>query len=379
MNTPSSSLCREEGDPCAVSGVYSANDSSTYEYVGSYFNISYVDGSGATGDYVTDSFTIGGTTLTDLQFGIGYDSTAAQSILGIGYPINEVQVNRAGLKPYDNLPAKMVAEGAIRSNAFSLYLNSLHASSGTILFGGVDTEHFTGELKTLPIQATSDVHSEFLVTLTSVSLGSTVLADDMALAVLLDSGSSLTYLPDDMVDQIYNMVGAVYQEQEQVAFVDCRLAEVTANMTFTFSNPNIVVPISELVLDMLQITGRRPTFSNGVDACLFGIAPAAGGTHVLGDTFMRSAYIVYDLDNNQISLAQTRFNATSSNVLEIGTGKNAVPSAVGVASPVAATDGISSSGGSSGSGSAGTALSPVLGASVAGIVSVLAGAALCVL
>jgi hypothetical protein len=60
----------------------------------------------------------------------------------------------------------------------------------------------------------------------------------------------------------------------------------------------------------------------------------------LGDTFLRSAYVVYDLANNEISLAQTNFNATGTNVVEIGTGTGSVPDATTVANPVAATAGI---------------------------------------
>ncbi|CRK36333.1 hypothetical protein BN1708_019988, partial [Verticillium longisporum] len=74
VNTANSQLCQEVPNPCALSGMYAANQSSSYNYLGSYFNISYVDGSGATGDYVTDDFNIGGTVLTDFQFGIGYES-----------------------------------------------------------------------------------------------------------------------------------------------------------------------------------------------------------------------------------------------------------------------------------------------------------------
>ncbi|KAF6843830.1 eukaryotic aspartyl protease [Colletotrichum musicola] len=339
VNTPSSSLCQGQNAPCAVSGTYRANSSSTYNYVGSWFNISYVDGSGAQGDYATDTFSIGKSTLTDFQFGIGYQSTSAQGILGVGYRVNEVQVGRAGLEPYDNLPAKMVAQGLIQSNAYSLYLNDLDASTGSILFGGVDMDHFEGQLKTIPIQKESNTYSEFLITLTKVTLGSKTLNENMALAVLLDSGSSLTYLPDDMVTTIFSMVGAVYQQDEGVAFIPCSAAN-SGNMTFTFSDPVITVPMNELVLDLVAITGKRIAFSNGVEACLFGIAPAGDGTNVLGDTFLRSAYVVYDLDNNEISMAQTRYNATSSNVMEIGKGSGSVPSAVAVANPVAATAGL---------------------------------------
>jgi hypothetical protein len=55
---------------------------------------------------------------------------------------------------------------------------------------------------------------------------------------------------------------------------------------------------------------------------------------VLGDTFLRSAYVVYDLENNEISIAQTNFNATTENIQEIQKGADGVPNATGVANAV---------------------------------------------
>lgn len=46
--------------------------------------------------------------------------------------------------------------------------------------------------------------------------------------------------------------------------------------------------------------------------------------------------MVYDLDNEEISLANTQYNATESNILEIGTGAKSVPDATGVVSAVTA-------------------------------------------
>ncbi|KAK3692063.1 aspartic peptidase domain-containing protein [Podospora appendiculata] len=370
VNTPGSQLCLEQSDPCKFAGTYSANSSSTYEYVGSWFNISYVDGSGASGDYVSDTVTFGDQRLSRLQFGVGYSSTNSQGILGIGYPVNEVQVGRAGLSPYNNLPAQMVVDGLINSNAYSLWLNDLDASTGSILFGGVDTEKFTGALQTLPIQTGSGIFAEFLITLTSIALGTQTIGSNLALAVLLDTGSSLTYLPDAIVKTIYDNVGAQYDSTQGAAYVPCSLANNKTTMTFTFTSPAISVEMNELVLDLITSSGKRPTFQNGVTACLFGIAPAGSGTNVLGDTFLRSAYVVYDIDNNQISLAQTKFNSTASRVLEIGSGKNAVPGATAVVNAVAATAGIAGGGASVASGlgsssGAGVILAPVLGMGIA--------------
>ena len=340
VNTADSALCQQQSDPCKFSGTYNANSSSSYEYVGSYFNISYVDGSGASGDYVSDTITIGDQKLDRLQFGVGYDSTSAQGILGIGYEVNEVQVGRAGKQAYRNLPSQMTQDKLTQSNSYSLWLNDLSSNQGSILFGGIDSEKFEGSLQTLPIQANSGVFAEFLITLTGLKLGSSDVGSDLALAVLLDSGSSLTYLPDSMVETIYNAVGAQYDAQEGAAYVPCSLADEKSDLTFTFTAPSIAVEMNELVLDLVTDGGRRPRFSDGTSACLFGIAPAGSGTNVLGDTFLRSAYVVYDLDNNQISLAQTRFNSTATRVQEIGSGPDSVPGATTVSNAVKATDGV---------------------------------------
>lgn len=351
VNTPSSQYCSDTSKPCQYAGTYRANASSTYEYIGSYFNISYVDGSGASGDYVSDTVRLGSTKLDRLQFGVGYSSSNAQGILGIGYEINEVQVGRAGLPAYKNLPAQMVADGLIQSNAYSLWLNDLNASTGRILFGGVDTAKFAGSLQTLPIQREQGYFAEFLITLTDVQVSNkstsgqvsqqSISGDDMALGVLLDSGSSLTYLPNNISEIIYKMVGADYKKEDGVAYIPCSLRGSDTDFTFTFSGVPIKVAFDELIINLYDSNGARAVYKNtSQPICLFGISSAESGMSVMGDTFLRSAYVVFDLENNEISLAQTKFNTTTSSIVEIGTGADSVPGATKVADPVAATAGI---------------------------------------
>lgn len=88
-NVESSAICADRRNPCLGGGTYNANSSSTYKYLNSDFSVSYVDGSGAAGDYGTDTLKIGGRTLAGLQFGLGYESTSADGILGIGYAADE--------------------------------------------------------------------------------------------------------------------------------------------------------------------------------------------------------------------------------------------------------------------------------------------------
>jgi len=321
VNSATSQLCQAGGNPCGESGTYRANESSTYEYVNSAFNISYVDGSGASGDYATDSFRFGGQTIEKLQFGIGYTSSSPEGILGIGYTVNEVAVGRAGLDPYPNLPQKLVDDHVINVNAYSLWLNDLEASTGSILFGGVDTDKYTGTLATLPIIPERGEYAEFIIALTGMGQngqdGSIFANGDVP--VLLDSGSSLMYLPDNIVRSLYKTFDAQYDATQGAAFVSCDLASQQGSLDFVFSGVTVSVPLNELVIVAAVYQGR--------DICILGIGPAGNSLAVLGDTFLRSAYVVYDLANNEISIAPTNFNATTENIQEISQGSNGVPNA----------------------------------------------------
>lgn len=333
-NAANSSLCSASTDPCVNSGSYNPDDSSSYTYLSSDFNISYADGTGAAGDYVTDVLHIGGVQVKDFQFGVGYSSSSSEGVLGIGYAANEVQVGRLGKSAYPNLPQAMVKHGLIRSNAYSLWLNDLSANTGSILFGGVNKAKYQGELETLPVQTVNGGYSEFIIALTGVSTSSDSDNHDysssaLPAAVLLDSGSSLTYLPNSIVQGIYDDLGVIYEPSSGVGYVECSIAQSNVNVTYTFSLPTITVGIDELVINAGDLR-----FRDGSRACIFGIAPAGDSTAVLGDTFLRSAYVVYDLTNNEISLANTKFNSTDDNILEIGTGTDAVPGATVVSHPV---------------------------------------------
>ena len=350
LNTDSSSYCSQQSDPCGRFGTYNANDSSTYHYVGSYFNITYVDGSGAAGDYVTDTIRLAGQTIRDFQFGVGYESSSNQGIMGIGYPLNEVQSESTGRPPYDNFAEKLRQQGLIQSSAFSIWLNDLESSTGNILFGGVDHAQYEGELVTVPIQSSTGgdngPHQEFLVTLNSLELDGQSVGKDLALAALLDSGTTFTYLPESMVADIYRAVGASYNSRIGTGVVPCSLGDQAANLTFRFDSPaRVDVPLSELVLSAGDAGDAGGGFGGSPDgeresACILGVTPSSDGSATLGDTFMRSAYVVFDMSSNEVSIAQSRFGAKGEDVAEIGRGDNAVPSATDASVDVSATSGL---------------------------------------
>ena len=132
-----------DGDDQGCSlGSFNYQNSDTFQVVNQNFDISYVDGSFAKGDYFTDDFNIGGASLTNMTMGLGVSTDIPYGLVGVGYALNEAIVSdtRLASSAYDNLPVQLMKEGLIPTTAYSLWLNDLDASKGQILFGGVDTK-----------------------------------------------------------------------------------------------------------------------------------------------------------------------------------------------------------------------------------------------
>ena len=318
---------------CSVSGTYSANHSSSYRYVNSRFVISYADDSGARGDYVTDTLRMGGTTLPSQQFGVGYSSSSSEGVFGIGFPNLEVAVQNARQPAYPNVPQALTDAGVINAPSYSLWLDDLNSATGSILFGGVDTAKYTGQLQPLQILRSRAAQPlEMIVALDGFSVqtpNNNVTLLSQSTPVLLDSGSTLSYLPSDVANALYQQLGARYNARSQVAECPCALANSSHTLTFAFAAKSIVVPLSEMVLPG---GSGDPGSSTG---CLFGVVAqdASSSTSTdfaLGDTFLRSAYAVYDLAGGEIALAQTNFDAGAPNVKEISSG-GGIPDAAGAA------------------------------------------------
>lgn len=100
--------------------------SSTFQVVGrDDFNISYVDGTGSSGDYFEDSFSIGGGHINNFQMGLGSKTTIGIGIMGIGYNTSEANIGTGNGTIYPNLPYAMTNAGLVKANAYSLWLNDI--------------------------------------------------------------------------------------------------------------------------------------------------------------------------------------------------------------------------------------------------------------
>ncbi|KAL1304996.1 hypothetical protein AAFC00_003900 [Neodothiora populina] len=354
--------------PCQTTGVYScrggsfdSSTSSTYRVtIPDGFETAFGDGSSASGDFATDVVQLGDVQISNVQFGLAtkVNSTTgfAVGLMGIGYSLNE-----ASQVQYANMPEVLRDAGVINSRLYSVFLNDIGDASGTILFGGIDTSKYSGNLVTLnllpvPIPTNSgtlDVVYEFVVAVTALSAtnngetteffsGGEVDGTSGSLPVLLDTGSAAWTVPTS----VYDAVARLIPDLDRYGFLPCSSIPESLSLKLTFGGAvDIEVPASELIVPVYDsLTNEQNTTTNGEPLCTFMLSPGKATTDqpflTLGDAVLRSMYVVFDLDNGQVSIAQARTNTSTSasssssgnNIKVVQAGLDGVANAVGPSS-----------------------------------------------
>lgn len=342
-----SDVCTASREYCQLGAFDSSNSRTFIDVLRNAFQIQYVDGTQIQGDYIADALTMGDSiNLQNVTMGLATMASRDLGIMGIGYSAGESIAATNPNAIYENVIDQLVIQGVINSRAYSLYLNDQTADTGNILFGGVDTNKYNGDLIALPVQPDSDTGAltSFTVAFTGLSVmdasgNSQLTRSNIAVPVVLDSGSTATYFPDDLANAILQGVG-VTSDDIIGNVVPCSVANEQATFIFAFGGdggPRINVSLSQFVNPLpTSPSGAKLTFNDGTEACGFGIYAAGQNPIIFGDTFLRSAYVVYDLEKNEIGLAQARYDAPDSNIQEFEAG-GSIPGVATTASQIQVT------------------------------------------
>lgn len=321
------------------------------------FDIQYVDGTESIGEIVQDTMTFEGLTDTTFEFGLveyfyspGGVSSALSGILGLSPP------NPVG--NFNNLSAALTAssatsyftpqtilqqlqnEGAINSVAFSLYLSD--SSNGQLTLGGVDSSRYTGPLTVLPIETDPSSQGEsFYVTLNSVGFGGQTSNEaSVNQLVVLDSGTTSMYLPYQAVEQLADSLNGYFIQYDSSSGLLAIPCSTSTTIDFYFSNSAVIrVPTSEILESQLTpAQARRSGIKTNSDICVLSLfGTAESDSYLLGDSFLRSAYVVYDTAQGEIAIAQAAYDQTS-NITAIEAGEFGIPGAVYNTSSPGASD-----------------------------------------
>lgn len=250
-------------------------------------------GSGAVAGHVISApVTIGGKTAT-LPVGIsrkqiGFNEGITDGLMGLAYnPISQISkatgmnANFMDWLAYTNKQKNMV----------SFYLSKDNNRKGEVTFGGMDSSKFTGPIHFMPLNSKTFWQVDFeKATFEIGDIQGSFKAPD----VIADTGTSLIILRDDVARTINEALGATIFDGNTFSFPDCRKATLGPDVIFNIQGKQFAIPASIYVLK-----GIEP------GSCTSGFTSGADGKAILGDTFLRAYYSIYDKDNAQLGFAKS--------------------------------------------------------------------------
>ncbi|UNI19363.1 hypothetical protein JDV02_005549 [Purpureocillium takamizusanense] len=266
--------------------------------------------------YVYDYVQLGPAKLSQQIFGVALDSNfTVTGIMGAG------PMGATWNSSYPLVVDSLAQQGFISSRAFSLDLRKIGDARGSVTFGGVDTKKFSGTLEKRPIipgKETPDRTIRYWVYLDGMAVTysnntfRSVFRKVNGVPVFLDSGGTLCQLPTSVIKELLRSFPSA-KKNGKVYTVDCPAADSDWTVDFYFGKTVVRAPVN----DFIWRSGKY---------CILG-AYENDKEAILGDTFLRAAYVVYDQDNQNIHIANNE--DCGSNLIPIGKGPDAVPSVTG--------------------------------------------------
>ncbi|KAG9678159.1 acid protease, partial [Aureobasidium melanogenum] len=353
------SFCRTVD--CA-GGTFDSSKSSTFETTKpEALRQYYVDGTYLNGDYFTDVVQMNDLQITNFSMGLGnkFNMTFQPytGTLGLGYSSQMVHVWKKN-QPKVTLPPSfveaLVQAGVISSRLYSIYLNALDWY-GSILFGGLDTEKYEGPLTTLNFFPGADgVVDNFYLRLESVKMyphdgpNQTVVqsAKDRTFITVLDTGTPGWELPTSAYHKVLGYAGVEPADGaypgsgiDDDGFVRpcadvARGLDNTTRFEITFTGhgtntATLNLELADLFTPLTSKDGSAMTDRFGRAMCWLRVTEKPASNFLTTSSgVMRAGYWIFDMDNGQVSLAQAKLRANSSNVVQVEAGADGLRKAV---------------------------------------------------
>lgn len=295
-----SSKCTLPNIACLFHNKFDSSKSSSYKKNGTKFEIQY--GSGAVGGFLsTDSLKIGSGVVKAQTFaevteepGIAFVVAKFDGILGLGFPKLSVD---GVVTPFEN----MVDQKLIDEPVFSFYLNKDPKGKvgGELIFGGVDKDHFEGEITYANLSETT--YWKFKMDGFAVNGGSANDFCNGGCDVIADTGTSLIAMPKDEAEKLNKQIGATPLQAGEYT-VDCAKIDSLPDVTFTISGRKFTLKGNEYVLQVDSTVGKQ---------CISGFLgfefPAKLKPFwILGDVFLSKYYSVYDWGQKRVGFATAK-------------------------------------------------------------------------
>ncbi|KAJ5538486.1 Penicillopepsin-1 [Penicillium frequentans] len=248
------------------------------------WDISYGDGSSASGNVYKDKVIVGGITVSSQaveaakKISSEFVQDTNDGLLGLGFDSINTVSPKAQKTWFSN------AQSQLAEPLFGVALK--HGEPGVFDFGFTDSSKYTGSLTYTDVDS-SEGYWGFSVD--GWSAGS---ASGAGFSGIADTGTTLLLLADDTVSSYYDQVsGASYSSSEGGYVFDC-----SADL------PDFSVTIGSYTA---TVSGSLINYASvGGGSCIGGIQSNSGiGFSIFGDIFLKSQYVVFDASGPQLGFA----------------------------------------------------------------------------
>lgn len=243
-----------------------------------------------------DSLSIGEHRITGQGFGEmthapgkTFVGTPFDGVLGLGY----ASLAKNGiLPPFQN----MLHQGILDEPLFSFYLGRGDNNGGELRFGSIDGKKHRNQLQWLPVQ----FQQYWEVALEEFKMGN---FSRKGARAAIDTGTSLIICPNEAAETINKQIGAepifggLYK-------VNCNDISKLPPVTFSFKSENGIATFTLPATDYILKAEGGECLSSFIGVDLFSSDAGQPELWVLGDSFLKAFYSVYDHGNHRIGLAE---------------------------------------------------------------------------
>ncbi|KAI8337919.1 aspartic peptidase domain-containing protein [Chlamydoabsidia padenii] len=282
---------------CLDRKLFQPNDSSTFEPVGTSWALRYGDGSQVIGTTAKDTVRVGDATQTNQTIGLAYYESSdfvsdkfMDGIFGLAFP----SLSYTGQTT--TIVESLYEQGQIDEPVVGIYLGRVRdaGGKGEAYFGGVNPNHYTGDITYIPVTQ----KKYWQVAFGGIEIdGQTIQSMDNTQAII-DTGTTLTVLPPALARAFHQAIPGAQYSQRYGWRVPCDAAAHTT-ITFKLGGQDFPVPIVDMI--------RERSFPDDPSLCFSGVAETYSDLVIMGDTFLRNYYSVYDYRGNaRIGLAPSK-------------------------------------------------------------------------
>ncbi|KAI1343158.1 secreted aspartic proteinase precursor [Xylariaceae sp. FL0016] len=260
--------------------VYNPSKSRTSKQLSDHtWDISYGDGSGASGNVYTDIVNIGGVSFRR-QAVEAANKVSDQfkqdenndGLVGLGFSNINTVSPESQKTFFDNV------KGSLGSPIFAADLK--HNTPGSYDFGFINSSKHTGSIAYTPVNSAKGY---WQFTAANYAVGHT--SYNSTVTGIADTGTTLLLLPDNIVKIYYSKVSGAQMSKSAGGWVfPCSASLPT--FTFTVGTKDITIPA-----DYLNFSPA----ASGPSACFGGLQSSSDiGINIFGDMALKAAYVVFD-------------------------------------------------------------------------------------